>query len=112
MTEDELLGGLMDALALTGWSAWHVRRSDRAVWQGQPGWPDITAMPPMSRRLLVIEVKGANGALTAAQGRWLALLHRAGITAAVVRPAGYDRALALILAGDASPGSWEWAGLA
>jgi hypothetical protein len=110
VTEDELLSGVLDAFRLSGWRYWHARRSDHALWQGNRGWPDVTALPPRDRGpLLVLELKGENGSLTPEQGTWLARLHRAGITTAVVRPARYDRALGLILAGDSSRDAWEWA---
>ena len=110
MSEDELLSGILDALKLAGWRYWHARRSDHALWQGDRGWPDVTAIPPrLNGPLLVLELKSLNGALTEDQARWLALLHRAGVTTAVIRPARYNRALALILAGDSSRVAWEWA---
>lgn len=110
MSEDELLSGLLDAMRLSGWRFWHARRSDHALWQGDRGWPDITALPPrLDGPLLVLEVKSLHGALTEDQARWLALLHRGGVTTGIVRPARYDRALGLILAGDLRAESWEWA---
>lgn len=110
MSEDQLVGGLLDAFALAGWSYWHVRRSDRALWMGSPGWPDITALPPViGRPLLVIECKADRGTITPAQATWIARLHRAGITAAVIRPRDYDRALGLIVARSSDPEAWEWA---
>ena len=100
MTEDQLVVGLTDAMHLAGWKYWHIRRSDKALLMGHRGWPDITALPPrLDGPLLVIEAKAARGALTEDQGRWLALLHRAGVTTAVIRPNRYDRALHLILDG-------------
>ena len=110
MTEDQLVSGLLDAMQLSGWTAWHVRRSDRALWMGTKGWPDITALPPRhDGPLLVLEAKSAHGVVTPEQGRWLALLHRAGITTVVVRPNRYDRALHLILDGTSAAADWEWA---
>lgn len=109
ITEDEVVTGLLDAMGLTGWAAWHARRSDRAIWQGTPGWPDITAVPPGPGPLLVIEVKSSRGAVTETQAQWLVRLHRRGVTCAVVRPVDYDRALDLILAGKSDRVDWEWA---
>ena len=110
MTEDQLINGLLDALALAGWHAWHIRRSDRGLLMGEKGWPDITALPRVvGRPLLVIEAKTDRGALTQEQARWIATLHRAGVTAVVIRPRDYDRALGLIVAGTSSPESWDWA---
>ena len=60
MTEDQLVAGLTDAMHLAGWHWWHIRRSDRALWMGTKGWPDITALPPRhDGPLLVIEAKAA-----------------------------------------------------
>jgi hypothetical protein len=110
MSEDQLISGLLEALSLGGWKAWHMRRSDRGLLMGAPGWPDITALPRVvGRPLLVIEAKTGRGVLTAEQARWIVQLHRAGITAVVIRPAGYDRALGLIVAGTSDPDAWEWA---
>ena len=110
MTEDDLVAGLLDALTVAGWQAWHVRRSDRALWQGTPGWPDLTALPPRGRGpLLVIEAKSDGGRVTEQQAVWLVRLHQAGCTAALIRPPDYERAVDLILAGDASAEAWAWA---
>ena len=110
MTEDQMVSGLMDAMHLAGWRYWHIRRSDRGLWMGHKGWPDISALPPrLDGPLLVIEAKSHRGALTPEQGQWLALLHRAGVTTAVIRPNRYDRALHLILDGRSDAASWEWA---
>jgi hypothetical protein len=110
MTEDQLVHGLADAMSLAGWTWWHVRRSDRALWMGTKGWPDISALPPRhDGPLLVIEAKSAHGVVTPEQGRWLSLLHRAGVTAAVIRPKHYDRALHLVLDGTSRRDDWEWA---
>lgn len=110
MSEDELVGGLLEAFALAGWVYWHVRRSDRALWMGVKGWPDITALPPrLTGPLLMIEAKAGPGRLSPEQARWLALLHRAGNTTAIIKPDGYDRALELIVKGDSSREAWEWA---
>jgi VRR-NUC domain len=114
MTENQMVEGLLDAFAATGWRAWHVRRSDRALWQGDPGWPDITALPKPNANglqgpLLAIEVKGANGRLSDHQAAWLFRLTAAGVTAVVIRPDDYDRALYLVMQGDSRMKSWQWA---
>lgn len=109
MTEDELLTGLVHACLISGWQVWHARRSDRATVMGTQGWPDITALPPTGGPLLVIECKSAGGAVTADQAGWLLGLSKAGVTAAVVRPADYDKALRLILDRVTDAPSWAWA---
>lgn len=96
MTEDELLTGLLELLALTGWRAYHVRRSDRAITQGAgaDGFPDVIAVRPDRSRLLAIECKSDNGLPTPAQLAWLfALRHHPTIEATIVRPSTYDEAI-------------------
>src|SRR5262245_15635934 len=111
MTEDDLLTGLIDAMSLAGWRAMHVRRSDLAEVMGDQGWPDIAATPPNVGQgpLLVIECKAAQGRVTTDQAAWLVALMQTGATAAIVRPAEYDRALGLILAGNSDRTAWDWA---
>lgn len=109
MTEDDLLVGLMDGMMLAGWSAWHIRRSDRALLMGARGWPDITGCPPNAGPILVIECKAEAGKVTESQAAWLVRCAQRGVTAAVVRPRDYDRALQLVLACDSRPDAWRWA---
>lgn len=97
MTEEELWIGVRDALELGGWHYWHARRSDLALWEGYPGWPDVTAVK--AGRLLVLELKTATGLVSEPQGWWIAALRSAGVDARVVRPADYD-ALYAELVGD------------
>jgi len=109
MSEDSLVAGLMDAFALYEWEAWHVRRSDRALLMGRPGWPDITALPPGPGPLLVIEAKTKTGRATSNQARWLVRLHQVGVTTALIRPADYDRAVGLIASKNSEASTWDWA---
>ena len=108
MREDDLLAGLTEAMTLAGWRWTHVRRSDRALVMGSKGWPDIVAIPPVAGPVLVIEAKADLGRLTDDQGFWLVRLLQSGVTAAVVRPVDYDRALDLILAGTSGRDAWAW----
>ena len=99
MTEEELLVGLLELLGLTGFRAYHVRRSDRAIVQGSggDGFPDIIAVHPERGRLLAIECKTDRGYPTPAQLSWLGALRRlALIEATIVRPSTYDEAIAWI----------------
>lgn len=109
MTEDDLLAGILDAMRLAGWRAMHIRRSDLAIVQGNQGWPDVFATPPRDGPALAIEAKSDTGHLRTEQGAWLVRLIQGGVTAAVVRPTDYDRALELILAGNSSRDAWSWA---
>ena len=98
MTEDELLTGLLELFGLTGWRAYHVRRSDRATIQGAggEGFPDVIAAHPASSRLVAIECKGDRGYPTPGQLAWLFAFRAASIEATIVRPATYDAAIAWI----------------
>lgn len=99
MTEDELLTGLLELLALTGWRAYHVRRSDRAIVQGSggSGFPDVIAAHPGRSRLLAIECKSDAGLPSPEQLLWLLCLrHHPTIEATIVRPSTYDAAIAWI----------------
>lgn len=95
MTEDELLTGIVDALAAGGWLYQHVRRSDLAVIQGHVGHPDIVAVHPERALLVFLELKTATGRVEEAQRRWIEALAAAGINVRVVRPADYDE-------------TWQW----
>lgn len=99
MTEDQLLVGILELLGLTGWRAYHVRRSDRAIVQGVggAGFPDIVAGHPSSSRVVAIECKSDAGIPTPDQLIWLYLFRHLGtVEATIVRPATYDAALAWI----------------
>lgn len=99
MTEDALLSALLELFGLSGWRAYHVRRSDRAIVQGAggDGFPDIVALHPSTRRMLVIECKSNIGVPTPAQLAWLfAFRGMVGIEATIVRPGTYDAAIAWI----------------
>jgi hypothetical protein len=106
MSEDELLAGLLELFAFTGWRAYHVRRSDRAVVMGAggPGFPDIVAVHPETHRVVVIEAKTDRGVPTPAQLAWiLAFRHHPTIEATIVRPATYDDAIRWIRGAGAMP---------
>jgi len=90
MTEDELLAGVTDALTLGGWLWTHHRRSDLALTMGHTGVPDIIAVHPGRRQLLVLELKTEIGRLDPRQREWIAALLRAGVDARIVRPDDYD----------------------
>lgn len=103
MTEDDLLVGVTDALTLGGWLWSHHRRSDLALMMGHTGLPDIIAVHPGRRRLLVLELKTETGRLDPRQREWLAALVGAGVDARIVRPADYDELVAELLVLTDSP---------
>jgi len=97
MTEDELLVGLLELMSLTGWRAYHVRRSDRAILMGRgaDGFPDIVGVHIGRSRLVAIECKTDNGLPTPAQLEWLAAMRQhPTCEATIIRPATYDDAIA------------------
>jgi hypothetical protein len=69
MTEDQLLTAVVDLLGWSGWRIHHDRRSDKALQQGQPGFPDILAAK--DGRLIAAELKSARGILSHHQVLWL-----------------------------------------
>ena len=99
MTEDDLIVGLMGALAAGGWRFQHVRRSDLGIVQGHRGLPDLIAVHPERGALLMLECKSDPGWLDPEQRAWVEGLRAAGVDARVVRPNDYD-ALVGELVGD------------
>lgn len=91
MSEDELLQAITEAATLYGWRWFHIRRSDKALQMGHPGFPDLIVC--RGAQMLVMELKSAKGTLTADQARWLGAFGTVGIEYAVVRPADLDKVL-------------------
>jgi hypothetical protein len=93
MQEDELLSAVVDALRWRGYLVHHDRRSDKALQQGDAGFPDICATKRTSEntaRLLFLELKAEDGRLTGGQQLWLTRLQDAGADVRVLRPSGLD----------------------
>ena len=88
MTEDELLTAVLGMARYQRWLCHHVRRSDRAITQGDSGAPDILmARPP---RLLLVELKTERGKLSVLQEHWRdALVKCPGIEVYVWRPSSW-----------------------
>ncbi len=81
MTENELMGAVIEMIEWTHGRYYHTYESRRS----NPGWPDLVIAYP--GRLLVRELKTAKGKVTAEQSIWLALLAGAGLDTGVWRPA-------------------------
>lgn len=79
-SEADFQAQLEDLLRMTGWRVHHETDSRRT----EGGLPDLICVRPP--RLLVLELKAADGTLTEPQRAWLADLADAGIEAAVVGP--------------------------
>jgi hypothetical protein len=91
MTEDHLLGAVLDMARLFGLKAAHFRpalsqsgRWHTAVQGDGKGYPDLTIVGPGG--MLFRELKSARGFLAPEQKAWLACLVAAGADAGVWRP--------------------------
>lgn len=88
-SEDDLLTQVASRLTLGRWRWHHIRRSDLAVQQGDPGWPDVVAV--RGPELLVAELKGPGGRYETGQREWLEAFTKVGrIEVATWRPADLD----------------------
>lgn len=91
MTEDHLLGAVIDLARALGIAAVHFRAArTEAGWrtavQGDgKGWPDLTLVG--AGGVLFRELKSTRGGLAAEQVAWLERLRAAGMSAEVWRPA-------------------------
>jgi hypothetical protein len=68
-TEDELLTAVVQWADLRGWLIHHDRRSDRAIQQGDAGFPDLVLA--RDRRVLFVELKNETGKATTEQMAWI-----------------------------------------
>lgn len=93
-TEDDLHIALTGAATAYGWRWHHVRRSDRAITEGAPGFPDLVLV--RREAILVIETKAETGRYEAGQREWLDAFTRAGAYAMVAKPSDEDRILELL----------------
>lgn len=82
-TEDGLLTAIVEAALFLGWKVHHDRRSDKALQQGSPGFPDLVLA--RRGRVLFIECKAAKGRLTEDQWAWAKAL---GAPSGVASPGG------------------------
>ena len=83
-TEDDLLVAVVRLLTIGHWRWHHVRRSDAALQQGDPGWPDIVAL--RGGRLVVAELKSERGAYRTGQPERLAAFTAVGAECFTWRP--------------------------
>jgi hypothetical protein len=92
MTEDQLLGAVLDLAYYERWLTHHDRRSDKALQQGESGFPDVIAARPP--RLVVAELKRETEKPTAAQERWLDVYRAVpGVEVHVWRPSDWRSGL-------------------
>lgn len=103
MTEDDLLVAVTEAATNLGWKWHHVRRSDKALTMGDPGFPDLCMVRGV--RLLFVELKTETGKYQPGQEDWLAAIAKLNdvtgnhVDALVVRPHNLDALLIALAAG-------------
>jgi hypothetical protein len=68
-SEDELLTAVVQWADLRGWLIHHDRRSDRAIQQGDVGFPDLVLA--RDRRVLFVELKSETGSVSTPQMAWI-----------------------------------------
>lgn len=93
MSEADVQRTIMETAALFGWHRVHIRAApQRGRWsvpyEGDPGLPDLILAK--GGRVLLVELKAAEGRLTAEQTAWLAA---AGPNGRVWRPADLPAAI-------------------
>ena len=80
--------GIVEAAQLGGWLVFHDYDSRRST----PGFPDLVLVRPPE--VMFFELKDAGGRVNTEQADWIEQLQACGVvTAAVIRPAGYDAVL-------------------
>lgn len=98
-TEAQFEVALVEAARLLGWRVVHFRPARTgdgwrtAVAYDGAGWPDLVLVRD---RLVVAELKGPRGSMTARQIGWVAALEHAGVETYVWRPEDFDAALAVL----------------
>ncbi len=79
LSEADWQAEVIEAARHLGWTHFHVHDSRRSP----SGWPDLALV---RERLVMVELKRADGKTSVAQDRWLALLAKAGVECYVWRP--------------------------
>jgi hypothetical protein len=104
MSEDEVLGAVMETGKMGGWWACHFRPARLAdgSWRtpivGRKGWPDT--MLVRGSELLLWELKREDGRVSPEQGEWLERLGEVQtVHAAIIRPRDLPEARARLLRG-------------
>lgn len=88
-SEDDLLAAVASRMTLGRWRWHHIRRSDLAVQQGDPGFPDLIAV--RGAELLAVELKADRGRFETGQREWLQdFANVTQVQAGVWRPAYLD----------------------
>lgn len=91
MREREWQAQVIEAARLLGWRVYHTHDSRRS----EPGWPDLALVRD---RLVMAELKTANGRVSTAQEGWLDALQAAGVETYLWRPSDWDAVIATLKA--------------
>jgi hypothetical protein len=94
VTEDDLLTTIVQWATLRGWLIHHDRRSDRAITQGTPGFPDLVLA--RDGRVVFAELKSETGVLTINQVAWQIALRTAPAEYHEWRPSDLDAAIEVL----------------
>ncbi len=104
--ERDLMAAFMDAARLLGWRPMHISDSRRMVNRAGrmelvgdsecKGWPDVFLAHPATGRLMAVEVKKELAKVTPEQEDWLGVLGACGVETLVLRPSGWDAAVAML----------------
>lgn len=86
MSEDDLLGVVVDYAQRLGWLVNHVRNSRAGVTQGDPGVPDLALV---RNRVVWAELKSQQKERSIAQLRWRDALLKSGAEYYLWRPSDW-----------------------
>jgi len=94
MTEDELLTAILGAARFGGWRVHHDRRSDKALQQGDRGFPDLVMAK--AGRVIFAELKADKGQLTTDQVAWHLALRDPRVESYIWRPSDEDDVIRML----------------
>jgi len=86
MTEKLFQGRVEQALKVAGFAVYHTWSSLHST----KGFPDLIAIHPKRKKIMVVEVKSETGKLRPEQNDWLEWFSLCGIDARVLRPSEFD----------------------
>jgi len=86
MTEKLFQGRVEQSLKVAGFQVYHTWNSMHST----KGFPDIVAIHPKRKKIVVIEVKTETGIVRPEQNDWLTWFSLCGIDARVLRPSMFD----------------------
>lgn len=92
ISENDFQLRVIQWVTYNGWLAYHTHDSRRSV----EGFPDLCCVPDARLRpdlagqgAVFLELKSEKGRVSAAQEKWVAALHAAGVEVRIIRPADW-----------------------